>query len=84
MVRDITGQVFGKWTVLGDPIKTEKGERKWLCRCSCGTKRYVLERSLLSGGSLSCGRECEIAGTLLVTVSRKNCGYTRVHPRNYV
>lgn len=55
MARDLTGQAFGKWTVQGESITTEQGERKWLCRCSCGTERYVLERSLLSGGSLSCG-----------------------------
>lgn len=34
---------------------TPRGERKYLCRCDCGTERYVLERSLLSGGSQSCG-----------------------------
>lgn len=49
------GQKFGRWTVLDDSILTPKGERKWLCRCDCGTERYVLERSLRSGGSLSCG-----------------------------
>ena len=52
---DLSGQIFGRWTVLNDSITTPKGERKWLCRCACGTERYVLERSLRSGGSLSCG-----------------------------
>lgn len=46
---------FGRWTVIGDAITTARGERKWLCRCTCGTERYVLERSLNSGGSTSCG-----------------------------
>ncbi len=46
---------FGRWTVLGDFVTTPKGERKWHCRCDCGTERYVLERSLRSGGSKSCG-----------------------------
>lgn len=49
------GQRFGRWTVLDKTEKTQKGERKWLCRCRCGTERYVLERSLRHGGSLSCG-----------------------------
>lgn len=35
--------------------KSGRTERKWLCRCDCGTVRYVLERSLLYGGSRSCG-----------------------------
>lgn len=49
------GAVFGKWLVKEQCIRNEKGERKWLCRCQCGTERYVLERSLLFGGSRSCG-----------------------------
>lgn len=49
------GKQFGYWTVTGDFITSSAGERKWLCRCRCGTERYVLERSLRSGGSGSCG-----------------------------
>lgn len=49
------GQRFGRWTVLGGCVTTQRGERKYLCRCDCGTERYVLERSLLYGGSQSCG-----------------------------
>ncbi len=49
------GDVIGRWTVLDACEKTEKGETKRLCRCECGTERYVLERSLRSGGSQSCG-----------------------------
>lgn len=49
------GDRFGRWTVLNESIVTDKGDRKWLCRCDCGTERYVLERSLQYGGSLSCG-----------------------------
>ena len=49
------GMQFGRWTVLGDSIRTTRGETKWLCRCDCGTERYVLERSLIHGGSTSCG-----------------------------
>lgn len=53
--RDLSGRTFGRWTVLDSFTRSPKGERKWQCRCQCGTERYVLERSLLSGGSLSCG-----------------------------
>lgn len=52
---DLKGNVFGRWTIVGDFILTPKGERKWLCWCECGTERYVFERSLKSGGSVSCG-----------------------------
>lgn len=53
--KDLSGQRFGRWIVLGQCIPHGKRERKWLCRCECGTERYVLERSLLYGGSKSCG-----------------------------
>ena len=50
-----SGQGFGRWTVLDGYITTPQGERKYLCRCDCGTERYVLEWSLQHGGSQSCG-----------------------------
>ena len=56
MKREIAvGQKVERWTVLDHVILTPKGERKFLCLCECGTERYVLERSLLYGGSGSCG-----------------------------
>lgn len=51
----LPGQKYGRWTVLNDYIKTKKDEIKWLCRCDCGTERYVLERCLKYGESRSCG-----------------------------
>jgi len=51
----IWGKRFGRWTVIGEAAVIENGKRKWLCKCDCGTERYVLERSLLYGGSESCG-----------------------------
>lgn len=52
---NLAGQRFGRWTVLDATISSATGETKWLCRCDCGTERYVLQRSLLYGGSKSCG-----------------------------
>lgn len=49
------GAVVGRWTVLDCCAETARGEKKWLCRCACGTHRYVLERSLKYGSSHSCG-----------------------------
>ena len=62
------GNIYGRWTVLDDYQLTPRGERRWLCRCTCGTKRTVLERSLLYGGSLSCG-------CLRSERSRKQCAH---------
>lgn len=49
------GQRFGRWTILDRYVFSARGEKKYLCRCDCGTERYVLERSLKYGGSQSCG-----------------------------
>jgi len=48
------GAQIGRWTVL-EEIDLPGKERRWLCRCSCGTERTVLDRSLRYGGSVSCG-----------------------------
>ena len=36
------GQRFGRWTLLDKVVTTAQGEKKHLCRCDCGTERYVL------------------------------------------
>lgn len=46
---------YGRWTVIGGPVTDAKGNTKWLCRCDCGTERYVAQRSLVYGASQSCG-----------------------------
>lgn len=60
--KDLTGQRFGRWTVLERvPLgrETSNGERHgWRCRCDCGTERTVVTRSLTDGSSRSCG--CDI------------------------
>lgn len=53
--KPIDSRRVGRWAVSEQYITTAKGEKKYLCLCDCGTERYVLERSLKSGGSLSCG-----------------------------
>lgn len=50
-----TGMRFGRLTVLSRAENSQRGERRWLCRCDCGKEKSILERSLLYGGSKSCG-----------------------------
>lgn len=52
--KNLAGRKVGRWTVLEQWISEGK-DKKWLCRCDCGTERYVLERSLIYGASQSCG-----------------------------
>ena len=55
---DLSGQRFGKWTVLerDDSLPVKRGRSpKWICVCDCGVKKSVLGGSLASGESQSCG-----------------------------
>lgn len=52
---DITGQKFGRWTVLCRDTSKNSRDAKWRSRCQCGTISSVLGYNLRSGGSLSCG-----------------------------
>lgn len=51
---DLTGQRFGRWTVLRYSGKKSKNHY-WKCKCDCGTEKEVRGSSLTSGGTLSCG-----------------------------
>lgn len=56
---DLTGQRFGRWTVLrlGAVKRYASGKGTvpfWLCRCDCGTEKEVSGCSLRNGNSVSC------------------------------
>jgi hypothetical protein len=50
---DLTGQRFGKWTVL-----SLAKPNFWNCRCDCGTESVVSRGNLRSGGSTQCQKCC--------------------------
>lgn len=55
---DITGQRFGKWTVLDQsPQRSAGGTIKWICKCDCGTIKNVDGTSLRKNKSTNCGCE---------------------------
>ena len=49
------GQRFGRWTILDRYVFSARGEKKYLCRCDCGTERVVYAHSLRGGLTKSCG-----------------------------
>jgi hypothetical protein len=53
-VKDLTGQQFGKWTVLHEDSHPS-GRPYWLCRCECGNERSIRGTRLRAGKSLCCG-----------------------------
>lgn len=50
------GDVFERWTIIGEAPR-KHGMKRWLCRCSCAdqTIKSVVEYTLRSGSSKSCG-----------------------------
>ena len=59
---DLTGKIFGKWTVIESTNKrASNGSIYWHCVCECGNEKDVLAQSLISGKSLSCGEHSNIS-----------------------
>lgn len=52
---DITGQKFGKLTVIENAGKRDGRRYYWKCKCECGNEIIVLGTSLRNGNTKSCG-----------------------------
>lgn len=52
--KDLTGQRFGRLTVLGEPRTGERGT-VWKCLCDCGEICFKVSADLISGNVRSCG-----------------------------
>lgn len=52
---DLTGQRFGRWTVLSRAEDYRRGIPQWSCRCDCGKAGVVRANILKAGESKSCG-----------------------------
>lgn len=54
-IKDLTGQKFGKLTVLEFTGINKNHKATWLCQCECGNKKIIVSSSLLNGYTMSCG-----------------------------
>lgn len=52
---DMTGETYGRLTVLGLSDKKTSGAANWVCQCVCGNKTTVRRDHLTSGNTTSCG-----------------------------
>ena len=52
---DLTGQKFGKWTVLKKSDIRKSNKIYWVCQCECGTIKDVCGGDLRSHKNKSCG-----------------------------
>lgn len=53
--RDLTGQKFGRLTVLYENPERKYNKIVWHCLCDCGNEVDVVSGKLLSGWTKSCG-----------------------------
>jgi len=51
---NLTGKVFGKFTVVRDKGNNKHRESMWECRCLCGKIFTIVGKSLTSGNSMGC------------------------------
>lgn len=52
---DMTGQRFGRLTVVKISDKKQGTHRYWECKCDCGNTTYVMRMRLIDGSTKSCG-----------------------------
>lgn len=54
-LKDITGQKFGRLTVIQKVRRDNDTRAYWLCKCTCGNEKIVSGKNLRSGATVSCG-----------------------------
>lgn len=83
---DITGQRFGKLTVIKRAESYRSRNAMWLCRCDCGNEIIASGSNLRRGDRKSCGcarkrssveeRYCEYCGAPLSFYNKRFCSYS--------
>ena len=73
--KDLTGQVFGKLTVIKALDERKNGKIVWQCQCECGSICEVIAGNLITNHTLSCGcmRSPDLTGRRfgMLTVTKK-------------
>ena len=70
---DLTGQQFGRFTVIKKVSNPNNRDAMWECQCECGTIKNVLGKNLRNGRSKSCGCYAkERSAELLAERNRKS------------
>lgn len=54
-IHNLTGQKFGRLSVIREAGRAKNRNVYWLCRCDCGKKKTIVSSSLLTNHTKSCG-----------------------------
>ena len=52
---DLTGNIYGRLTVICQVENTKEGRARWKCRCDCGNEKDIPGKDLRRGNIKSCG-----------------------------
>ena len=74
---DLTGQRFGRLTVLERAENGNRGKVYWLCRCDCGNTARVEGYRLRKGETRSCG--CYMRDRTVETKTKHGGRHTRLY-----
>ena len=55
--KDLTGQKFGKLTVIKRVENDIYGAAKWLCKCDCG-EELIVQGNVLRNNKVTCCNTC--------------------------
>jgi hypothetical protein len=70
--RNLTGQRWGRLTVLREQGRSPTGRICWLCLCDCGQQKIIIGANFTSGLTISCGCAHHSAATTHgMTLSRE-------------
>lgn len=78
-LKDLTGQKFGKLTVIKKIGTDKRYNTLWLCKCECGNDKIVARDKLVVGHTKSCGcarKEHAIKLNKIHGLSNTKIGYT--------
>jgi hypothetical protein len=79
---DLTGQTFGRWTVIERVKNNNCRKAMWLCECGCEqhTRKEVLGYTLRKGKSKSCGclQKEKVSKLNFIDISGKKFGHLTV------
>lgn len=80
-LKDLTGQRFGRLTVISRAENTAQGQARWLCECDCGKRKKVNGQHLRNGSVVSCG--CSRAEKASKRAVERNTTHGLRHTRLY-
>jgi len=84
-LKDMTGKIFDKLTVISRAGSGTSGEAKWFCACECGGTRIVSGSQLRKGQARDCGCGCgHKRANRMSNWSRRTCIVNKKMGSNYL